>query len=503
MAQMPNEDLLRRELTKSLDENVECLKKILHVPENQDVVFRPLETAGFRLFAVYTEGMARDDKVADFIVRACQHAGEQARAVPPEERIDHLMRRDVSIGQARRENRMKILAYEILGGMTVLMADGCDEAILMETRGFEKRAVDRTITESVVSGAQEGFVESIRTNITLVRRYLQSPALVTQMLSVGTKVPLRVAILYMDGVAREDALSQMRKRLMSVRAPAVLGIGQLQQLIEDRPWALIPQMLLTERPDRTASCLLDGQIVLLADSSPYALVAPVTLFHLLHTSDDTFMRWQYGSFLRLIRLLGVLFSLLLPGAYAALTLFHPHLLPMALLTSIAQTRSQVPFGVLTEVLLMEFSFYLINEASTRIPSQIGSVIGIVGGLILGQAAVSASIISPIVIIIVALTGLGNFVIPNYGFTVGMTILRIAVILVSAVWGLYGLVLAVFLLLCHCCSLRSLGAPFFAPVAPYRPHNPDLLLRLPLWMQKRLLFLAKRDSWMRTEADKCD
>ena len=329
-----------------------------------------------------------------------------------------------------------------------------------------------------------------------MRRYVQSPTLISEMTTVGTRVPLRIAMLYMKGVVREGTLAEMRRRLKCITAPAVQGLGQLEQLIEDRPFSLTPQMLLTERPDRAASCLQDGQVILLADGAPYALVAPVTLFHLLHSSDDTFMRWQYGSFLRLIRMLGILFSLLLPGAYIALTLYHPHLIPMGAAHLHNRYTYRVPFTALTEILLMEFSFYLINEASTRIPSQMGSVIGIVGGLILGQAAVSASIISPIVIIVVALTGLGNFVIPDYGFTVGMTILRIAIILASALLGLYGLVLAVFALLCHLCSLRSLGAPFMAPVAPFRPHNPDLLLRLPMWMQKRLLFLARRDSWMR-------
>ena len=409
-----------------------------------------------------------------------------------------VMKNAVAIPQARLEYRLGELVQQILSGMTVLVIDGCKDGLLMETRGFEKRAVQRTISESVVAGSQEGFVESLRTNITLMRRYVQSPCLITEMTTVGTRVPLRIAILYMKGVTREDTLAEMRRRIKTITAAVVHGLGQLEQLIEDSPFALTPQMMLTERPDRAASCVLDGQIIVLADGAPYALVAPVTLFHLLHASDDTFMRWQYGSFLRMIRMLGILFSLILPGAYVALTLYHPHLIPMALLTSIAETRAQVPFSALTEVLLMEFSFYLINEASTRIPSQMGSVIGIVGGLILGQAAVSASIISPIVIIVVALTGLGNFVIPDYGFTVGTTILRIAIVLVSAMLGLYGLVLSVFLILCHLCSLRSLGAPFMAPVAPFRPHNPDILLRLPLWLQKKLLFLAKRRSWMRKE-----
>lgn len=498
MAQIPNADLLRRTLTGEIKADEDCLKTILNVPQNVDIIFRPFEAGGVAFCVVFTEGMAKEDKIADFILRACHACDARGADVAPHERAQWVMKNAITLPQARLEGRISALVEQILGGMSVLLIDGCTEALLMETRGFEKRAVQRTFSESVVTGAQEGFVESIRTNITLLRRYVQSPSLVTEMMTVGTRVPLRIAIVHMKGVAREETLDQLRKRLKGITAAAVQGLGQLEQLIEDRPFALVPQMLMTERPDRAASCVLDGQIVVFADGSPYALVAPVTLFHLLHASDDTFMRWQYGSFLRIIRMFGVLFSLLLPGAYIALTLFHPQLIPMALLTSIAETRAQVPFSALTEVLLMEFSFYLINEASTRIPSQMGAVIGIVGGLILGQAAVSASIISPIVIIVVAMTGLGNFVIPNYGFTVGMTILRILIILVCAVFGLYGLILSVFLLLCHLCSLRSLNAPFFAPVAPYRPHNPDIFLRLPIWLQKRLLFLARDDSWIRKE-----
>ena len=500
MAQAPHAELLRRLVSGSIQTDTDRLRTILNAPENMDIVFREFSAGGFALCAVYTEGMAREERIADFILRACQACDAPMQDVLPCDRAAFLFKNAVSIPQAKLENRLSVLVEQIVGGMTALIVDGSTDALLLETRGFEKRQIQRTISESVVIGSQEGFVESLRTNITLMRRYVQSPSLITEMTTVGTSVPTRIALLYMKGVAREDLIERMRSRLRGVTAAAVQGIGQLEQLIEDRPFALAPQMLLTERPDRAASCVLDGQIVVLADGSPLALIAPVTLFHLLHASDDSFMRWQYGSFLRLIRMTGILFSLLLPGAYVALTLYHPHLVPMALLTSIAETRAQVPFSVMAEVLLMEFSFYLINEASTRIPSQMGAVIGIVGGLILGQAAVSASIISPIVIIVVALTGLGNFVTPNYGFTVGMTILRIAIILVCAALGLYGLILSMFVVQCHLCSLRSLGMPFFAPVAPFRPHNPDILLRLPVWMQRRLMFFARSDSWMRKERD---
>ena len=287
---------LRGEITGRLQTDMENFKAIFGLPENADIVLRPFEAGGFSLCAVYTEGMAQDGKVADFILRACHAFDAGAERVAPNERAGFLLKNAVCIPQARVERPCSGIGAQILGGMTALLIDGCADALLMETRGFEKRAVQRTVTESVVIGSQEGFVESLRTNITLMRRYVQSPALISEMTTVGTRVPLRIAMLYMKGVAREETLAQMRRRLKCVSAATVQGLGQLEQLIEDRPFSLTPQMLLTERPDRAASCVQDGQIVILADGAPYALIAPVTLFHLLHSSDDTFMRWQYGSF---------------------------------------------------------------------------------------------------------------------------------------------------------------------------------------------------------------
>ena len=189
--------------------------------------------------------------------------------------------------------------------------------------------------------------------------------------------------------------------------------------------------------------------------------------------------------------MGMLISVFLPGLYIAMTDYHMHLLPMSLLGSIAEARANVPFPILVEILIMEFSFYLINEAGTRIPQQIGSALGIVGALILGQAAVSASIISPILIIIVALTGLGNYAIPDYGFGIGLVICRLFVIACSAAFGLYGFCMAAFVLSVSVCGMKSFGFAYVAPIAPRRPHNPDLLLRLPIWLQRRPMYFAAR------------
>jgi spore germination protein KA len=432
--------------------------------------------------------MADDRKISDFILRACvTHPDIPGKTVD----AAYLMERVLEIAQCETEQRVSGILDSVVTGMTAVLIDGSSEAILLETRGYPARQINRTTNESVVIGAQEGFVESLRTNMTLMRRYVPSADLITECISVGTRVSTRVTLVYLRDIADGAVVEAVRRRIKGIDAATVQGLGAVQQHIEDQPWALLPQMLQTERPDRAASCVMDGQVVMLAENSPYALVAPITLFHQLHASDDSFSRWQYGSFLRLIRIAGMLISIFLPGLYIALSDYHMHLLPLSLLGSIAEARANVPFPILIEILIMEFSFYLINEAGTRIPQQIGSALGIVGALILGQAAVSASIISPILIIIVAITGLGNYAIPDYGFGIGLVICRLFVIACGAALGLYGFCIAGFVLEVGLCGMKSFGFPYMAPVAPPRPHNPDLLLRLPIWLQRRPMYFSAR------------
>ncbi len=488
----PHEELFRSTLTANLERDIQTFRTILNSPDNSDAQFRFFDYGNSRVCILYIEGLSDDKKISEFVLHAL---ADRDTSGIKEVTTKSLIENTIEIAQCKTESRVSEIIKSVTTGMSAVFVDGSEDCILMETRGYPARPVGKTTNESVVIGAQEGFVENLRTNITLMRRYLPSPHLITESLTIGTKIPTRVSLIYIEGVADESIVSEIRTRLKGIRAAFVQGIGAIQQLIEDDPYAILPQYLQTERPDRAASCLSDGQIIILADNSPYALIAPATLFHMVHASDDSYMRWQYGSFLRIIRTLGMLISVYLPGLYISLTAYHSHLIPMNLLTSIAQSRANVPFPIIIEVLIMEFSFYLINEAGTRIPQQIGSALGIVGALILGQAAVSASIISPILIIIIALTGLGNFVSPNYSFGQGLILYRLFIILCGALMGLYGICLASFGISVRLCSLKSAGIPFVAPIAPYKPHNPDIILRLPLWLQNKLMFYAKKDSWL--------
>ena len=495
----PDERLLREKLTAHLDENRARLRDALNANLSADVVQRTLVSGGVRLCLVFLDGMAGRGDIDRFILEPCQR-----RAEPLPEgaaRADELAERVLCVDGAEKIALLGEAVEAIVDGRSVLLIEGCPCALALETRAYEKRGVGRTNSESVVEGPQEAFVENLKTNVSIVRRLVRSEMLIGESLKLGTKLPTQATMMYLRGVARGETVDLIRRRIQSLTATRCPGTGYLQQLIEDHPLSLFPQMLETERPDRVAAALADGQIALFVDGSPYALIAPITLFHLMNASDDTFMRWQYGTFVRVVRLLGALLSLLLPGVYVAVTLFHVHLIPLNLLTSIAETRARVPFSVLTEVLFMELAFYLINEAGTRIPSQLGSALGIVGALILGQAAVEASIISPILIIVISLTGLGGYAIPNYGLSVGVQIARMAFIALGGLMGLYGLVLGMALLTGYLCRMESFGEKYLAPVAPRYPHNGDIVVRLPLFMQTRTLFTVARDSWLqRTRRD---
>lgn len=496
MSEKPHTDLLRRSVVRDLDENMRVLREILNVPLNEDAIFKEYRADAFRICVIYIEGMADEKKIGEFVLHALKSGERCARTPDESDPIEVISDSLIELSQTKYVTENRQVVQQILAGMTCLLAEGSEQALMMETRAYPHRAVEQPTNESVVNGPHEAFNEHLRTNISLVRRYVQSPELIVEKFYVGVDVPTQLCLVYLKGVAGDNCVREVRKRLKSIRSSAVMGCGDVQQLIEDKPFALLPQMLQTERPDRAASCIEDGQVAILVENSPYALVAPVTFFHLIHAPDDSFLRWQYGSALRIVRMLGLLVSLILPSLYIAMSLYHTHLIPMSLLTSIAESRANVPFPIVIEVLFMEFSFYLLNEAGLRTPSQIGSAFGIVGALILGQAAVSASIISPILIIIIALTGLGNYVVPNYGFGIGMILYRLFLILLSALLGLYGLMIGLFLIVTQLCSLKSFGVDYFAPVAPRRRHNPDIVLRLPIWMQRRILFFSKPDSWMR-------
>ena len=478
-------------LLSTLSRNLDIFRCRLGAPANADVLIRRFHSGAFESAIIAIDGMVNTQMVDENILKPCMdlpaNAGEN---IPAQDRAAYLMGHAVSVLPMKMKDNIDGIISDVLGGQCALLCEGCAIACVMDTRGFEKRTIGKPEAEQVVLGPHESFSESIRTNITLLRRIVQREELTTEFIYAGGKMKTRCAMLYLRGTADEQMAAKIRARLEGCDYDFPLTTGEVEQLIEENPLALLPQCVRTERPDRAASFLAEGQIVVLTDGSPAALGAPATIYHQLHTPDDASMRWQFGTFLRMVRTIGMLLHVFLPGVYLAVLRFHQELLSPMLLTSVYETSSRVPISVFWEALLMTLAFDLINEAGLRAPGAMGNALGIVSGLILGQSAVSADIVSPLLLIVVAASGLGGFCIPSYALSIGLKIVQLLLLCAGAAGGLYAITLLLGALLSALCAMESAGSPLTAPLTPPRRGNPDIFLRLPMKYQKARAFFAK-------------
>ena len=481
-------------LLDRLSRNLDVFRDRLGAPVNADVIIRRFQSGAFESAILAIDGMVNSQLIDENILKPCMDLPDPAgEDVAPAKRTAYLMAHAVSILPMKMKENVDEILADVLGGQCALLCEGCAVACVMDVRGFEKRTIGRPEAEQVVLGPHESFNESIRTNITLLRRIVQREELITEFVTAGGRMKTRCALLYLRGTAQEDMVERIRARLESCTYDFALTTGEVEQLIEEHPLSLLPQCVRTERPDRAASFLAEGQVVVFTDGSPAALGAPATIYHQLHTPDDASMRWQYGTFLRMVRAIGVLIHVFLPGLYLAVLRFHQELLSPMLLTSVYETSSRVPIPVFLEALLMTLAFDLINEAGLRAPGAMGNALGIVSGLILGQSAVSADIVSPLLLIVVAASGLGGFCVPGYALSIGLKIVQLMFLVAGALGGLYAMVLLLCALLCALCAMNSAGSPLTAPLTPPRRGNPDIFWRLPMKYQKARAFFAKRKA----------
>lgn len=472
-------------ISARLARSLEIMEQRLNRDINDDMHCRFFRVYRREAAVYFVDGMVSADFLQHYLLTPClAHAGD---ALPGEEAAS-LEALSPLLDTARADTYQDAIR-KMMNGHAVVMMDGLPCAVCFDVRAYVRRSVSQPLTESVVSGPHQGFNESIRDNITLIRRILPTPQLISEMRVIGEGCPVSLCLMYLRDAVDPASLDRLKSRLDSLHVDHVLSIGALEQLLEDSPWALLPQCCLTERPDRAASFLREGQMVLVLDGAPQILCMPVSILHLIHTPDDTSLRWQYGTFLRLIRLLGAAVTLLLPGLFVAAVIFHPELLPVTLLTAILESQAAVPLSIPMEMLLMLLMFNLIGEAATRVPGVVGSSLGTVSGLILGQAAVEAKLVHPLLIIVVAVASLGSYAVPDYSLGLACRIAQLLFLAVASVFGLYGMVLCLGATAIRLCGMRSLGSPFAAPLSPDRTHNPDVFLRAPLWRQRLRAWLA--------------
>ncbi|WP_018086576.1 spore germination protein [Desulfurispora thermophila] len=368
---------------------------------------------------------------------------------------------------------------ELLRGSALLLVEGEMRLLSVEIKGYQVRAIQESEKEPVVRGPRDAFVEHLQTNISLVRRRIHSPNLQVEKMEIGRVSQNGVVILYIRGLCDPQLVCYVRQRLQSVTVDAIQESYYLEELLQDSILSPFPQLGNTERPDRAVAALLEGRLVILTDNSPQALIAPGEFFSLLETSEDYNQNYLFATFVRFLRYAAFAVSLVLPSFYIATTTYHQEMIPSKLLLSIISARQGVPFPALVEALTMELMFEILREAGVRLPRPVGQAVSIVGALVIGQASVQAGLVSALMVIVVAFTGIASFSVPHFSLGQTVRILRFPLMLTAALLGLFGVMCFILVILLHMASLQSFGVPYLAPAAPLRAASlRDVLVRLP-------------------------
>ena len=473
-----------RKVSANLRENEKYLRSRL---ENcSDILIRPMRLGDKHkvdCLMVYIEvavsNMMLDDSALGKMIN---HFWE----ISPEDIQEFVRHNSLGIADVKKLENLDESIDAMLAGNAVFFIDGYDKAMKISSKGYPSTGVMEAESEKVLRGSREGFSDSVKSNSALVRKRLRDTRLKVEEYKIGVRSHTLTQVLYMDDLVHEGLLEEVKERLEEFQIDGILDSGMLEQLTEDVWYSPFPQYQTTERPDRAVQEILKGKVVILCDNSPEALILPGNFSSFMESSEDWYHRFEMASFLRILRYLAVIMATVLPGLYLAVIRFHTQILPSALILSFAEAREGVPFSSVVELIFLELAFELIREAGVRVPGSLGNAIGIVGGLVIGQAAVEANLVSPIVVMIVALTALGSMTVPNEEFAAAFRLVKYGFLILGGYLGIYGIVLGVYLVIGHLAGLISFGIPYLVPFIKkeQKGSRGEGILRVPL--RKRVL-----------------
>ena len=514
--QEPQTENTKKNIFPSISINLDYLKTRYNLLINSDIITREfiLNARGkqYKALLLYIDGMVDSQILNDFVLEPLMMRNKNnlfdntqnriisesvsnnitVRKIKKFDLAEYIESCLVPQNNIKQSNSFDEIISGVNSGNCALFVDTLNIALDIDVKGFKQRSISKPENEIVIKGPHEAFVENIRTNTSLLRRFSNNENLVIENLEVGKLTKTKCAVCYMQNIANSDLVAEVKYRINNLDIDSLLSSGQLEQLISENNSLGLPKSISTERPDNAVQHLLEGRVVVLVNGSPYALILPAIMIDFLTSPEDRNLKSIFSNFLRSIRILSAFFALLLPGLYVSITSFHIEILPTELLYSILSARESVPFPVIFEILIMEISFEIIREASLRVPSAIGSTIGIVGALVIGQAAVSAGIVSPILIIIVAITALSSFAIPDYSFSFHLRLFRFLFILLGYMAGFLGIGTGLFVYLSIICDMESFGVSYSTPYSHMENLKSTGLILPPIWKREfRSSYLATK------------
>lgn len=488
-AQIHNDDQKQdsesnKEQTETLSANLQQnINDILALTGNSsDFNIRKFQGAyGLPMAIVYINGLTDTEVINDNIINPILSDAEadDAQKRTLSEFFAVIKDQVITVNATNTVSKIVELISALYKGDTVILADGWDHAISASSAKWIQRGVQEPSSQSVIRGPKDGFTEDISTNVALLRRRIKSPNLWKIDRKIGVVTQTDVSVMFLKGTANDLVVKEVLQRLDRIEIDGILESGYIEEFIQDQTITPFPTIINTERPDTVSASILEGQVAVLVDGTPFVLVMPITFVKFFIASEDYYQRFDISSFLRLLRFFAFTISMVLPSLYIAITTFHQEMIPTTLLVSLAAQREGIPFPAFFEALLMEITFEVLREAGVRMPRAIGSAISIVGALVLGQAAVEAGLVSAAMVIVVAFTAISSFVVPAFNISIAARLIRFILMLLAAVLGLFGIMSGLFFLIIHLLSLRSFGVPYMAPIAPFIPSNiKDSFVRVP-------------------------
>lgn len=474
-------------LSKKLDDNVALFQSLFSGDDT--LRLRPvgnLRDPSFRGCALFFDGMVNTRVINEDIIDPLMSADLQGNIAL----MERLQTKVVSGNDVARTGDVKKLCEAVMYGDTLLLADGCDEALIVNTKGFSTRGISEPDDDKSLLGPREGFTEALMINLSLLRRKLQTPDLKMKMRAFGTRTNTKACVCYLESLVKPEILAQLEQRLDAVVTDSAIEINYLQERVKDSPFSIFKTTGQTEKPDIVAAKLLEGRIAVLLDGTPMVMTVPYLFIESVQAPDDYYLNFYYGSFGRVLRLLGLLFTVSIPAIYVALLGFHQEMIPTTLMFSLTASTKGTPFPTLIEVLGMLAIFEILRETGLRMSDKIGSALSIVGALVLGQAAVEAKFVSAPTVIIVAFTSITGLMLPR--FKLSILVVRVLFLAAAATIGVYGYFMALIALLTYLQSMQSFGIEYTSQLFSFGgAKSADIYLRLPFpLLRRRPLHMAK-------------
>lgn len=423
-----------------------------------DFNWRELHIAGHTIYIYAIDGLTSGGDISEYVVKPLM---QDSAAGTVQELYDRALHATVYNSVAEACPDLNDAANRLVNGFSVVLF-GEAGAIAFEDKTGEKRSPSAPEVENTVKGPKDAFTETVRTNTSLLRRHLRTPALRLYETKVGRRSLTNVTVASIEGLTDPALVEQMKARLASIDIDGLITPAAVEEYVTGSRPTAFPLLQYTERTDRFAQALLDGRVGLLIDGLPLGYLAPVDLGYLMTSPEDRGTDYLSASFVRVLRYLALLAGLFLPALYVAMAAFHPEMLPTQLLESVIESKRSVPFPTIFEILGLLISFELLQEAGVSLPRSVGQSLSIIGGLVVGTAAVEAKILSPAALIVVAAAGICGFALPGRGFADALRLWRLLLAVLASLAGLFGLTMGALCLLVHLSGLESLGQPYLAP-----------------------------------------